>query len=832
MHSLTGAGRAILWVAAGLFALSSGLAAAAVTDQPLEGRRVATFGGVSVRGKLVPRVAPIAEMCPEKAPGILAGSTTIFVAPPIATPPAQPLAGDKPKPPVAKRAKLAVPEVLSEEVGLVQVDVQHDRPLYIAVSWGEDGTGEWTKELLEKDDMPGRGWVLVGKLPMRLGESRSARWLYWRQAKAGDSFRLRTRKTVAPIVIVPPAGAADPLGDRSSERFSEDLTQGMLKAKAWYLLQQEKFDELEVMIAQFRNKPARFGTGTTKLHVTYLGLSPYNVRDAEQWKQYLAHVEGWSRAKPASTTPLVVWAEALRGVSVGNAWFGRHMKWAELDGDQRKALLDRSVALCEDARKLDDRDPELYRTLVLLAIPCDWPPERVNEFLRRSAALNPGYLSTFAQAAHYFGLNRGDESSVNCADVARQAVELTKSASGRFAYSIMALESRHYLDDELFKPENFSWETTRQGFIDAEGLLPHSDTRDHEFCRLACIAGDRKTAAELFHKLNGRRVERFDQIWRDKHYYGAWQAWAQPDYLAGEQTKVLVDGHEALDGLCWSADGSRLVTVNRAPQVQVWDPNTGSRLATQGGLQHVAMSLAISADGRLAATGDLAREVWLYGFDGKPDGQDLGKQPRAVSRVRFSPDGTRLASGNRGGSIWWWDVASGKQIAMWPTAHDQMIRGLDFTPDGTQLVSCGDDHRTRFWDVASGKLLGSLPDSANKLVGLAISPDGKLLALADTRFVTLWRLPGRERIGKLEGDARSVNEMAFSADSTKLACATGALNVIAASDAIVWDVPTQRRLRLLHGHKAAVTGIAFSPDGKQIATASLDMTVRLWNTSN
>ena len=47
---------------------------------------------------------------------------------------------------------------------------------------------------------------------------------------------------------------------------------------------------------------------------------------------------------------------------------------------------------------------------------------------------------------------------------------------------------------------------TRQGFVDAEKLLPHSDTRDHEFCHLACLAGDRQTAAELFRKLDGRRV--------------------------------------------------------------------------------------------------------------------------------------------------------------------------------------------------------------------------------------------------------------------------------------------------------------------------------------
>lgn len=113
--------------------------------------------------------------------------------------------------------------------------------------------------------------------------------------------------------------------------------------------------------------------------------------------------------------------------------------------------------------------------------------------------------------------------------------------------------------------------------------------------------------------------------------------------------------------------------------------------------------------------------------------------------------------------------------------------------------------------------------------GALISPDGKLLAIADTKRVRLWTFPELKELEPLFGEVIELREMAFSPDGTKLACTYGSAAKMEPSRVIVWDVATRKRLHAFNGHKGPGTGVAFSPDGKRLFTGSLDMTARIWD---
>jgi WD40 repeat protein len=62
--------------------------------------------------------------------------------------------------------------------------------------------------------------------------------------------------------------------------------------------------------------------------------------------------------------------------------------------------------------------------------------------------------------------------------------------------------------------------------------------------------------------------------------------------------------------------------------------------------------------------------------------------------------------------------------------HRWGMTGLAFTPDGRALVS-GDDDSVHVWDVTTGQELRCIRDEEDvSYWGLALSPDGRMVALA------------------------------------------------------------------------------------------------------
>ncbi|MGO9474468.1 MAG: PDZ domain-containing protein, partial [Rhodomicrobium sp.] len=66
--------------------------------------------------------------------------------------------------------------------------------------------------------------------------------------------------------------------------------------------------------------------------------------------------------------------------------------------------------------------------------------------------------------------------------------------------------------------------------------------------------------------------------------------------------------------------------------------------------------------------------------------------------------------------------------------HMALINGIAFTPDGRQLVSASNDKTIRVWDLTSGKTVRTIrgesaPGQGGKVYAMALSPDGKWLAV-------------------------------------------------------------------------------------------------------
>jgi hypothetical protein len=106
--------------------------------------------------------------------------------------------------------------------------------------------------------------------------------------------------------------------------------------------------------------------------------------------------------------------------------------------------------------------------------------------------------------------------------------------------------------------------------------------------------------------------------------------------------------------------------------------------------------------------------------------------------LAISPDGKLLATGSESGTAKLWDVDKGKLHAALQ-GHSGMVHDIAFSPDGGTIATSGEDKTVRLWDVATGQERITLkPGQYCRTV--TFSPDGNTLAAGRIDgVVQLWR---------------------------------------------------------------------------------------------
>jgi len=277
----------------------------------------------------------------------------------------------------------------------------------------------------------------------------------------------------------------------------------------------------------------------------------------------------------------------------------------------------------------------------------------------------------------------------------------------------------------------------------------------------------------------------------------------------------------------------------------LWQQAQSAELATLGEHDAGVHGVRFSPDGTLLASSEINGTVKLWDSRTRklidtlrdptlPLSDDYDVETKGLA---FSPDGTRIAVGV-GRAIVLWDVVSRQRVVV-TNAHSQTVNFLAFAPGGKFLASGADDSVVKLWDASSAepREMTAWPVGFRVLC-LAFSYDGKTLA-ASTGSPTInrWDLSNPEAPVEMppliakDGHSGWVLAIAFSPRTNVLVSAGSGGEIIAWDSATDPKVFSPRKLTLPHGSIGMVYVLGFTPDGQTMLSAGSDNNITLWDIS-
>ncbi|MFG1947800.1 hypothetical protein [Nonomuraea sp. NPDC048826] len=262
--------------------------------------------------------------------------------------------------------------------------------------------------------------------------------------------------------------------------------------------------------------------------------------------------------------------------------------------------------------------------------------------------------------------------------------------------------------------------------------------------------------------------------------------------------------------------------------LEIWDLDGAAPRRADHALQadrtDGIQSAAFSADGRRLVTGDAGGDVVLWDLASNGPPVVLGTVDGGVHGVSVSRDG-RVASAHRDGVRVW---KPGRAEPFKLSVPGRAVRSVSFSPTGRLLATGGDGSPLRLWDMTGDRPVPQRAAPRGEPEQVAVSPRGPWVATVEGDVPQVWDAteePAGDWTPQIElaGHAPKLNGLVFTAAGDRLAT-FGADGVIR-----VWTTGSDADPLVLRSPKGNPRGAAFTPDGRSLVSVDADGSLRTWD---
>ena len=290
------------------------------------------------------------------------------------------------------------------------------------------------------------------------------------------------------------------------------------------MLVQGEYEKLDAIAAKLLKEETGTEEGVWQLTWFHRYLTSFwSGRTEEHRKTLISAAEKWIQQSPKSQTPAAV----LAAIYINIGWDIRGSGFADKVTEEGwkgfRENLNKALEILKPAENRESKDPEFYRTLLIVGRGLDKPTDWIQNAFDRGIAAKSNYQDLYKEIAEYL-LPRWHGSSREVRGFAEAAIQPALEGQSHIMYAYIATWAyiREYARTLCYT----SWiiPASSSGVNNYWPWYPNSDNNANRLCIFACLYQDKETARKMFGKIENRIVA---DIWKnDGEFFGKCKTWA------------------------------------------------------------------------------------------------------------------------------------------------------------------------------------------------------------------------------------------------------------------------------------------------------------------